>query len=137
MSCPFSEFERLRLIYKFLVFRVNQSGSDNLYALPRTPVMTLDDDTDQFCSASHLRKSHSIDTSYLYEEAQSTFAEAVNPKIGNNAPNLASIKETNGAKANGNSTNLCKSKSEYNLAFASPSRSGLSRLPNFKWPFYM
>ena len=62
-----------------------------------------------------MRKSHSIDTSYLYEEAQSTFTEAVNPKINANQ---------NADRNNGGATNLCKSKSEYNLAFASPNRSG-------------
>lgn len=78
--------------------------------------MTLEDDSENLCSASQMRKSHSIDTSYLYEEAQSTFNEAVNPKI-------TSSNQTNG-DANRLSSNLCKSKSEYNLAFASPTRSG-------------
>lgn len=83
-------------------------------------MLTLDDETDNFCSASQMRKSHSIDTSYLYEEATSTFTEAVNPKIHSNQGNMTTdnIRNTAGA------TNLCKSKSEYNLAFASPTRSG-------------
>lgn len=80
--------------------------------------MTLEDDSENLCSASQMRKSHSIDTSYLYEEAQSTFNEAVNPKI------TSSSNQNNSASGRIN-TNLCKSKSEYNLAFASPSRSGL------------
>lgn len=99
-----------------------QSNNENLYALPRTPVLTLEDEVD-FCSASQMRKSHSIDTSYLYEEAQSTFAEAVNPKISANQGLASAASDSHGRHAGG-STNLCKSKSEFNLAFASPSRSG-------------
>lgn len=68
-----------------------------------------------------MRKSHSIDTSYLYEEAQSTFTEAVNPKI-----NTTQGAGADHGRNNGGGTNLCKSKSEYNLAFASPTRSGPS-----------
>lgn len=83
-------------------------------------MLTLDDETDNFCSASQMRKSHSIDTSYLYEEATSTFAEAVNPKINSNQGNMT----TDNIRNNSAATNLCKSKSEYNLAFASPTRSG-------------
>jgi hypothetical protein len=69
-----------------------------------------------------MRKSHSIDTSYLYEEAQSTFTEAVNPKINANQGLGAAIGGDN--RHMGGGTNLCKSKSEFNLAFASPTRSG-------------
>jgi hypothetical protein len=69
-----------------------------------------------------MRKSHSIDTSYLYEEAQSTFTEAVNPKISANQGLGAAIGGDN--RHMGGGTNLCKSKSEFNLAFASPTRSG-------------
>jgi len=86
-----------------------------MYTLPRTPVLALEDESDNFCSASQLRKSHSIDAStYLYEEAHSTFAEAVNPKINANS----------GAMDRNGGGNLSKSKSEYNLAFGSPTRSG-------------
>jgi len=103
-----------------------QANSENLYALPRTPVLTLEDEVD-FCSASQMRKSHSIDTSYLYEEAQSTFTEAVNPKISANQGLGAAIGGDSrhmGGGGGGGGTNLCKSKSEFNLAFASPTRSG-------------
>ncbi len=75
-----------------------------------------------------MRKSHSIDTSYLYEEAQSTFTEAVNPKISANQGLGAAIggdsRHMGGGGGGGGGTNLCKSKSEFNLAFASPTRSG-------------
>lgn len=102
-----------------------QVNSENLYALPRTPVLTLEDEVD-FCSASQMRKSHSIDTSYLYEEAQSTFTEAVNPKISANQGLGAGIggDSRHMGGVGGGGTNLCKSKSEFNLAFASPTRSG-------------
>nr|CAH0106197.1 unnamed protein product [Daphnia galeata] len=112
--------EELPPCVEFLLGQQNGANSENLYALPRTPVLTLEDEVD-FCSASQMRKSHSIDTSYLYEEAQSTFTEAVNPKISANQGLGAAIGGDN--RHMGGGTNLCKSKSEFNLAFASPNRS--------------
>ena len=74
------------------------------------------------CHNSQLRKSHSIDAStYLYEEANSAFAEAVNPKINANTGQM----DRNGGG------NLSKSKSEYNLAFGSPTRSGIRETISF------
>ncbi|KAI9564148.1 hypothetical protein GHT06_007886 [Daphnia sinensis] len=113
--------EELPPCVEFLLGQQSGTNNENLYALPRTPVLTLEDEVD-FCSASQMRKSHSIDTSYLYEEAQSTFAEAVNPKISANQGLASAAADSHGRHAGG-STNLCKSKSEFNLAFASPSRS--------------
>ena len=112
------------LIERFAaVFFLFQTGSEHLYAVPRTPeVLTVEDETDNFCSASQMRKSSSIHTSYLYDEAQSTFTETVNLKIS--AHQVAAAE--NSARNNGGScsSNLCKSKSEYILAFVSPTRSG-------------
>ena len=110
------------LIERFaaVFFCLFQTGSEHLYALPRTPVLTLEDETDNFCSASQMRKSSSIHTSYLYDEAQATFTETVNPKIYQVVAAEKSARNNGGS----GSSNLCKSKSEYNLAFVSPTRSG-------------
>ena len=121
-ACVFQLFKppAESLNFDFVIFILQGSGNDNMYTLPRTPVLALEDESDNFCSASQLRKSHSIDAStYLYEEANSAFAEAVNPKINANAGQMTI--DRNGGGGGGN---LSKSKSEYNLAFGSPTRSG-------------
>ena len=96
-------------------FHINlfkQAKEDNMYTLPRTPEIMLDD-VENFCSASQMRKSHSIDTSYLYEESPS-FHEAVNSKVH---ASRSTIRPPHG------SSNLCKSKSDFNLSYVSGPRS--------------
>lgn len=66
-------------------------------------------------------QSQSVDPSYLYEEANaSSLAEAVNPKISA----IAESSHHQRNQINGGPGNLSKSKSEYNLAFSSPSQAG-------------
>jgi len=100
---------------EFLLGNPN-AKDDNMYTLPRTPEIMLDD-VENFCSASQMRKSHSIDTSYLYEESPS-FHEAVNSKVH-------AARSTIRQPHHGTS-NLCKSKSEFNLSYVSGPRSARS-----------
>jgi len=115
--------EELPPCVEFLLGNTN-GREDNMYALPRTPDMILDDEEDNFCSASQMRKSHSIDTSYLYEDTSPSFHEAVNPKVH-------AARSTIIPSHLRPATNLCKSKSEYNLSYVSGPRSVRSERGSF------
>lgn len=117
----FDRFKEKLNDYFYLIYFEQARDDNNMYTLPRTPEIMLDD-VENFCSASQMRKSHSIDTSYLYEESPS-FHEAVNSKVHAARSSIRSPHHGN--------SNLCKSKSEFNLSYVSGPRSvrsGISRL---------
>ena len=93
-------------MFKIPTHDVEQAMDDNLYALPRTPEMMLSEEADHFSVVSHMRKSHSVDASYLDDDE--SLHEAVNPKMCALGPNA-------GHAITGGGIN--KSKSEFNLAF--------------------
>ena len=102
------------------VGRRQETPVEELYASARTPEMTMLDD--QFSMASRLRKSHSVDASYLDDDdanddreegrdEDTSLNEAVNSKMMCSRSFIST---------------RSKSKSDYNLAFQSSSRSGIS-----------